>query len=1079
MEVAQEQFRAEQHEVISVPLPPQPNEKDRKDHEMTHTPFQPWCKFCVMSRSKANQHPHTADPSQDAQREHPTVQCDFFFMEAGKEDAVVALLMVDTWSRYVSVVPLKPRNTQTVGKALVKFLNEVGRAEKVEIAGDNEPVLAAGMRFCQSARQKLGLETVLTWNRAYEKSRTSVAERFVQTIRGLQKTLVCHLEAAIQASIPAGHAMIQWAAMHAAWIYSRFQVHASPKVTPFQSLFGRPYRGRIVPFGQVVFGLDPKADKYRPAWVRGAWLGKDSTDMDLLTMDGQSVIRTKAVRRIGEEWDATLVLGVEITPSQVFGYIQMKRKQKITPLDAPIPQAIDEEAEAVRDYQSDGYSASEPANDHGEGQQAVQDGAQTWEEAGLENPMSPAAASSNMEFEQGGGVPVTPLDMASDDGDAEIPTGSTKHPADTQLAGERGKMQKMDDDPTPVPKIKAARTGTGVNQVAEVELCHNDEDMFPEGWEDNAAIPDSEDEHIAEQGEGQGPPNVSDDKLQQLDERAALDEVDKLFQMDVIQPVVLTETEASTENVVDTTLVYDWRFRNGQWTRRCRIVAREFKTTSTDENNFSPTSSFASVRMLLVLALIYGLAITALDVKDAFLMVPQMEILYVKIPQWIRQWTGSPNTHWLLKRCLPGQRNAALRWHQHIGQLCEQAELEAFPGAPTIFRHRDFNRKVFVNIHVDDILLVCKPGDVEWFQATVGATLTMKVDGPHMPGDGSQVMYLKKRMTMRPGGILMQPNATYIPKLVGLMKVSGRRRKGLPYHATLEAFSADLIVESELLDQEQAANFRSGLGLALYLAMDRPDIQFAVKTLASYMARPTVKALSALKHLASCLDGTPEHGLLLQNTDEDRCIFDAWREDEMICEEINVPQEKSEARFNLEAFSDSSWADCKSTRRSTSSGLVFLNGSMILSICRTQASVALSSCEAELYAANGLMVECMYLYRLCKFLCKDEEEINNSMVQQRLYTDSASALALVQRAGTGRLKHVQIKQFYLQNLLRAGIFTIHKINTKLNPSDLNTKRLSGERRKFLSRLIGIFMADSCEENDDSELRRVKKVNQVT
>jgi hypothetical protein len=85
----------------------------------------------------------------------------------------------------------------------------------------------------------------------------------------------------------------------------------------------------------------------------------------------------------------------------------------------------------------------------------------------------------------------------------------------------------------------------------------------------------------------------------------------------------------------------------------------------------------------------------------------------------------------------------------------------------------------------------------------------------------------------------------------------------------------------------------------------------------------------------------------------------------------------------------------------------------------------------------------------------------------------------VQRAGTGRLKHVQIKQFYLQNLLRAGIFTIHKINTKLNPSDLNTKRLSGERRKFLSRLIGIFMADSCEENDDSELRRVKKVNQVT
>ena len=398
---------------------------------MTHTPFQPWCKFCVMSRPRANQHPHVADPTQDAQREHPTVQC-VFFMETGKEDAVVALLMVDTWARYVSVVPLKPRNTQTVGKAPVKFLNEVDCAEKVEVGGGNEPVLAAGIGFCQSARQRLGLETVLTWNRAYEKSRASVAERFLQTIRRLQKTLMCHLETAMQASIPAGHAMIQWAAMHAAWIYSRFQVHVSLKVTPFQSLFGRPYRGRIIPFGQVVFGLDPKADKYHPAWVRGAWLGKDLTHMDLLATDGQSVIRTKAVRRIGEESDAILILRVEITPRQVFQYIQMKRKQKVTPLDAPIPQAIDEETEAVRDYESEGCSASEPANDHGENQQAIQDGTQTWEKAGLENPMSPAAASSaNMEFEQGGGVPVTPLDMASEDDDAEIPTSSTKHLAST------------------------------------------------------------------------------------------------------------------------------------------------------------------------------------------------------------------------------------------------------------------------------------------------------------------------------------------------------------------------------------------------------------------------------------------------------------------------------------------------------------------------------------------------------------------------------------------------------------------------------------------------------------------------
>eukprot|EP00435_Cladocopium_sp_Y103_P025630 s3633_g6.t1 len=120
------------------------------------------------------------------------------------------------------------------------------------------------------------------------------------------------------------------------------------------------------------------------------------------------------------------------------------------------------------------------------------------------------------------------------------------------------------------------------------------------------------------------------------------------------------------------------------------------------------------------------------------------------------------------------------------------------------------------------------------------------------------------------------------------------------------------------------------------------------------------------------------------------------------------------------------------------------------------------------------MVECKYLYRLCKFLCKDESDVNSNDVKQRLYTDSSSAMALVQRAGTGRFKHVQIKQFFLQNPLKVGIFTIHKINAQLNPGDLNAKRLSSERRKFLGRLIGLFMANLDEENDDHELRRVRR-----
>jgi len=100
VEAAHEQYKSLQKEAESIPVPVQPTDRDRSLHELTHVPFQPWCKYCVMSRSRANQHSHFSDPAGAAQREHPTIQRDFFFMEPGKEGAVVVLLMVDVWSRY-------------------------------------------------------------------------------------------------------------------------------------------------------------------------------------------------------------------------------------------------------------------------------------------------------------------------------------------------------------------------------------------------------------------------------------------------------------------------------------------------------------------------------------------------------------------------------------------------------------------------------------------------------------------------------------------------------------------------------------------------------------------------------------------------------------------------------------------------------------------------------------------------------------------------------------------------------------------------------------------------------------------
>lgn len=153
-----------------------------------------------------------------------------------------------------------------------------------------------------------------------------------------------------------------------------------------------------------------------------------------------------------------------------------------------------------------------------------------------------------------------------------------------------------------------------------------------------------------------------------------MDEVRKLHDLKVISPVRRdTETLAST-NLVDTTLVYDWRYRDDHWKRRCRIVAREYREGQTNEEQYSPTSTFAAVRALLVLGMLYDLHIAAMDVKDAFMVVDQKEEMFVVIPKWVQELAQDGATR------LPAQRNAALRWHEHFTELCLAAGMEPNPG---------------------------------------------------------------------------------------------------------------------------------------------------------------------------------------------------------------------------------------------------------------------------------------------------------------------------------------------------------------------------------------------------------------
>ena len=99
---------------------------------------------------------------------------------------------------------------------------------------------------------------------------------------------------------------------------------------------------------------------------------------------------------------------------------------------------------------------------------------------------------------------------------------------------------------------------------------------------------------------------------------------------------------------LDTRLVRDWRFRENQWKRRARLVAREFRDgDASSYETFSPTTPLAVVKMLIVMSLIHGLSIASVDVGDAFLQVPQTSLVLIEIPLWALQagQVGSGKQH--------------------------------------------------------------------------------------------------------------------------------------------------------------------------------------------------------------------------------------------------------------------------------------------------------------------------------------------------------------------------------------------------------------------------------------------------
>ena len=287
-----------------------------------------------------------------------------------------------------------------------------------------------------------------------------------------------------------------------------------------------------------------------------------------------------------------------------------------------------------------------------------------------------------------------------------------------------------------------------------------------------------------------------------------------------------------------------------------------------------------------------------------------------------------------------------------------------------------------------------------WFEVKVRAKL-----GPE-DTDDKEVTILGRTVRWKAWGIEYEADERHrkiIMEYFGLNEKS----KGLTGNGNVEIGDEDDVDEN--LVGGEVTMFRAIAARMNFLAQDCPDLQFPAKEICRVMSCPTEQSWNKVKKLARYLVG--RRALVFRYE---------WQHE----------------GHPIRLYTDSDWAGCRRTRKSTSGGIIMMGGHCIKSWSSTQGPLALSSAEAEYYS----MVEGVLRARSLQTIGAEigMPEIDKEII---LETDSSAAKSFVSRRGLGKMRHMEARFLWLQGEVLKKKVRVLKVKGEDNPADLLTKYL--------------------------------------
>ena len=1042
----------------------EPTDKEVEEHYMHHSEFRQWCPHCVKGKAVSY---GSKSRRKDEEGGLPMISIDYMFMADGQtkdeEKGMPLLVMKDKRSKtiWARVVPAKGVNAYAV-KQVAKRITLLGY-KRILFKSDGEPAIKA---LKEAVKNEMGIEIVMEESPVGDHAANGDVENAVRQVQGQIRTMKDALESRYSERLPRDSHALPWLVAHAAASITRFRKDASG-ITAYRRWKGREFKRPVAEFGECVWYLKSDSagkDKYVNRWHEGVWLGIGEETGESIIGTNEGVVKAKDFRRkpiASQRWDKEKFAKMRGVPWKTSVHAEgdeLKIHINMPSDDGPLSELITTRTAGEpiikryrinpKDLEKYGYTVGctgckclirgQPPQNHNEiCRNRITNALKKEGDARLDREKKRMNDKEQKDSQKKRKTEEEKNNSAKVQHEATDKQEGARAEEESREEGADGK-RKGNGAGGDQKRTRGQEGGSSSSGIKRgVEDAHQDDQMASrirrkteeakqDGMEIGAMYEELQGEAIREHYdiEARGAhtvmayekeyyDNLSGERLDsELVRKARAEEMKEFAKYGVYKKVPISDCYAQTgKEPIGVRWVDVNKGDHVTPEYRSRLVAQEIKRDNRLDL-FAAMPPLEAKRVLFSMMMSSdekeGVVLDFIDVRRAYFHATAIRDVYVKLPDEDHE-AGMCGK---LVRAMYGTRDAAQCWEREYTSFMKKVGFTSGKSSPCIFWHQA--RGIRAVVHGDDFTLSGQRHELDWFREEMARTFSIKIKARIGPCEGGeQATRILNRIVNYEDNVLTyeadQRHAEVVVKGIGLSAES----KSVVTPGTNGPMQAGTV---NLNDSQ----FRMLAARCNYLAQDRPDIQYAVKEVCRKMASPDEAAWGQLKRVARYLKG------------EGRVCYEYSRQ--------QYPEE-------IVVWSDTDFAGCKETRKSTSGGAIMIGRHCVKTWSTTQPKIALSSGEAEYGGIVKASSEGMGVQSMLRDMGFD--------LKLRVNTDSSAAVGISNRNGLGKVRHMDVRELWVQEKVNDGAIELTKVPGDENIGDLMTKHVDRARIDVLMDKLSI------------------------